>query len=97
MGHSLFALMARLPLDLVRVDISSLAGRDEVDRALQVLGAITHTSSSFGLTTIAGGVRTPELRAVAVAAGVQLLHGRALPHDLTADEVRGLLGDVVPA
>jgi EAL domain-containing protein (putative c-di-GMP-specific phosphodiesterase class I) len=89
--------MARLPLDLVRVDISALAGRDETDRALRVLGAIVHTTASFGLTTIAGGIRTPELRAAAVSAGVSLLHGRALPHDLTVDEVGDLLRDVVPA
>ncbi|MCW2700100.1 MAG: hypothetical protein JWQ45_1635 [Blastococcus sp.] len=97
MGYSLFALMARLPLDLVRVDISALAGRDGTDRALQVLGAIVTSTSSFGLAAIAGGIRTPELRDAAVSAGVQLLHGRALPHDLTVDEVGDLLGDVVPA
>jgi diguanylate cyclase (GGDEF)-like protein/PAS domain S-box-containing protein len=97
MGHSLFALMARLPLDLVRADLTALAARDETDRALQVLGAIVHTSALFGLTTIAGGIHTPELREAAVSAGVQLLHGRALPHDLTVDEARALLGDAVPA
>jgi len=97
MGHSLFALMARLPLDVVRVDISALAARDETEQALQVLRAIVVTTSSFGLTTIAGGIRTPELRAAAVSAGVSLLHGRALPHELTVDEVRDLVRDVVPA
>jgi diguanylate cyclase (GGDEF)-like protein len=97
MGHSLFALMARVPLDAVRVDLPSLGASDQPDRALLVLDAIVHTSTSFGLITIAGGVRTAELRNAAVAAGVSLLHGRAMPHDLTVDEVRTLLGDVVPA
>jgi EAL domain-containing protein (putative c-di-GMP-specific phosphodiesterase class I) len=97
MGQSLFALMARLPLDLVRVQLATLAARDEPEHALQVLAAIARTTASFGLAVIAGGISTPELRAAAVAAGAQLLHGRAGPHDLTVDEVRTLLGDVVPA
>ena len=97
MGHSLFALLARVPLDVVRVDLNALAGRDEPEQALRVLAAITHTTASFGLAVIAGGIRTPELRVAAVSAGASLLHGRALPHDLCADDVRTLLSDVVPA
>jgi diguanylate cyclase (GGDEF)-like protein/PAS domain S-box-containing protein len=97
MGHSLFALLSRIPLDLVRVDVTTLAGREEIDRALRVLGAIVTTTSTLGLTMVAGGISSADLRAAAVSAGVQLLHGRHLPHDLTVDEARELLGLATPA
>ena len=60
---------------------------------------IVRTAESFGLTSIAGGVSTPELRASVVASGVDLLHGRNEPHDLTVDELAVLVagGDPVPA
>jgi EAL domain-containing protein (putative c-di-GMP-specific phosphodiesterase class I) len=91
MGHSLFALLARISLDIVRVDLAALATRDDTDRALQVLAAIVRTTSSFGLTAIAGGIGTPELRDAALDTGVRLLHGRALPHDLDLPSLRALV------
>jgi EAL domain-containing protein (putative c-di-GMP-specific phosphodiesterase class I) len=96
MGHSLFALLARLPLDGVRVAVGALAGRDDDDRALQVLAAIVRTTTSFGLTTIADGVDTPELRAGALAVGAEFVAGRVTPEDLRPEEVAALLA-VVPA
>jgi diguanylate cyclase (GGDEF)-like protein/PAS domain S-box-containing protein len=99
MGHSIFALLARISLDILRADISALAPRDDTDRALLVMGMIARTAASFGLTSIAGGVSTPELRAGVVAGGVDLLHGRSEPHDLTVEELAELVsgGDPVPA
>ncbi|HEV7211555.1 MAG TPA: diguanylate cyclase [Blastococcus sp.] len=91
MGHSLFALLARISLDAVRVDLTALAPRDDTDRALQVLAAIVRTTTGFGLTAIAGGISTAEIRDGAVAAGVQLLHGRHLPHGLSVADLRVLL------
>jgi diguanylate cyclase (GGDEF)-like protein len=95
MGHSLFALLARIPLDLVRVDLAALAARDDTDRALLVLAAIVRTTRAFGLTAIAGGIGTPELREAVVAVGVELVQGRGEPHDLTVDEVATVIA--VPA
>jgi diguanylate cyclase (GGDEF)-like protein len=87
MGHSLFGLLARISLDYVRVDLSVLAARDDTDRALQVLSAIVRTNAGFDLTTIAGGISTPELFEAAVAAGAPLINGRTVPHGLTAADV----------
>jgi diguanylate cyclase (GGDEF)-like protein/PAS domain S-box-containing protein len=95
MGHSIFALLARVPLDLVRVDVAALAARDDTARAVQVFTAILRTTKDFGLTAIAGGVSTPELRAAVVEAGVELLHGRSQPHDLTSADLAALIA--VPA
>jgi diguanylate cyclase (GGDEF)-like protein len=95
MGHSIFALLARVSLDIVRVDVPALAGRDDLPRARQVLTAIVNTTSGFDVLTIAGGVATAEMLAVAETAGVALVHGRFLPHDLTV-EAAGELLDAVP-
>jgi EAL domain-containing protein (putative c-di-GMP-specific phosphodiesterase class I) len=97
MGHSIFALLARVPLDLVRVDLNTLAVRDDTARALQVLGVIARTTASFDLAMIAGGVSTPELVEAVIEAGADLVNGRACPHDLTVETLAALLaGDVVP-
>ncbi|SFF50738.1 diguanylate cyclase domain-containing protein [Blastococcus tunisiensis] len=97
MGHSLFALLARIPLDLVRVDLAALATRDDTERALQVLAAMVRTNRGFGLTTIAGGVATPEIRAAVVATEAELLHGRSEPHGLTVADVAALLATPLPS
>jgi diguanylate cyclase (GGDEF)-like protein/PAS domain S-box-containing protein len=99
MGHSIFALLARISLDIIRVDLAALASRDDTARALQVLGAIVATTVSFGLVTIAGGISNREVRAAVLGAGVQLTHGRSEPHDLTVEELAALVsgGDPVPA
>jgi diguanylate cyclase (GGDEF)-like protein/PAS domain S-box-containing protein len=91
MGHSLFALLARVPLDIVRVDLHALAGRDDLVRARQVLTAIVTTTTGFDVATIAGGVSSAELLEVADSAGVALLHGRLLPHDLSVGTLAELL------
>jgi diguanylate cyclase (GGDEF)-like protein/PAS domain S-box-containing protein len=95
MGHSIFALLARVPLDLVRVDVAALAARDDTARALLVLAAMLRTNTDFGLTTIVGGVSSPEWRDTVLAAGAQLLNGRTQPHDLTAADLAALVA--VPA
>jgi diguanylate cyclase (GGDEF)-like protein/PAS domain S-box-containing protein len=94
MGHSLFALLARIPLDVVRIDLAALAARDDTDRALQVLASIVRSASDFDLVTIAGGIATAELRDAAVAAGADLVHGRNQPCDLTTAALAGLLAAV---
>jgi diguanylate cyclase (GGDEF)-like protein len=97
MGHSLFALLARVPLDAVRVDLNTLAVRDDTARALHVLGVIASTTASFGLLSIAGGISTPSLAAAAFEAGVGLVNGRAAPHDLTVEMLAALtVTDAVP-
>jgi diguanylate cyclase (GGDEF)-like protein len=99
MGQSIFALLARVPLDVVRVDLTALAPRDELAQALHVLGMIVRTIQNLGMVSVAAGVSSPELRASIAATGADLLHGRTEPHDLTVEELAVLVagGDPVPA
>jgi diguanylate cyclase (GGDEF)-like protein/PAS domain S-box-containing protein len=91
MGQSLFGLLARVPLDALRADLALLSVRDGSVPSLKILEAILHITSGFGMTVIAGGIHGEELRAAVVAAGVQLLHGRALPHGLDRAALAELL------
>jgi diguanylate cyclase (GGDEF)-like protein/PAS domain S-box-containing protein len=91
MGQSLFGLMARVELDVVRADLAALSVRDDSERALRILDAIAHITSGFGLSVIAGGVSSEEIRETVARAGVQLLHGRAMPRDLDAAALAQLL------
>jgi EAL domain-containing protein (putative c-di-GMP-specific phosphodiesterase class I) len=59
-----------------------------------VLSAIVRTTTSFGLTTIADGIDTPELREGALAVGAEFVAGRVAPEDLRAEEVAALLAVV---
>ncbi|MGY2126942.1 diguanylate cyclase domain-containing protein [Blastococcus sp. SYSU DS0617] len=95
MGYSLYALLARIPLDLVRVDLGRLAAAQDLGHARQVLAAIVRTTDGFGIDVVAGGISSPELHEAATAAGVLLLHGRALPHDFAPEDVADLLAAVV--
>ena len=89
MGHSIFALLARMPLDLVRVDVAALAARDDPDRALLVLAAIVRTTTRLRPDRIAGGIGTPEIRdGRRRRRGRDCVHGRGQPHDLTVDRRR---------
>jgi EAL domain-containing protein (putative c-di-GMP-specific phosphodiesterase class I) len=91
MGQSLFGLLARVPLDALRADLSLLAVRENSAQSLKILEAILQITAGFGLTVIAGGIHTAELRESVVAAGVELLHGRALPHGLDHADLARLL------
>jgi EAL domain-containing protein (putative c-di-GMP-specific phosphodiesterase class I) len=73
MGHSLFALLARVSLDLVRVDLTSLAVRDDIDRALHVFSVIARTAHAFDLVAVAGAIGTPALADAALDAGADLV------------------------
>ncbi|MCU1615503.1 MAG: putative Diguanylate cyclase/phosphodiesterase with sensor(S), partial [Frankiales bacterium] len=96
MGQSIFGLMARISLDTVRADLAALSVRDDTDGALRILDAIVQVTGRFGLTVIAGGIGSNEVRDAVVAAGVTLLHGRALPHDMDRPALAAALADRAP-
>ncbi|MDT0277339.1 diguanylate cyclase domain-containing protein [Blastococcus goldschmidtiae] len=95
MGYSLYAQLARISLDLVRVDLGRLAAAQDLGHARQVLAAIVRTTDGFGIDVVAGGISSPEMHEAATTAGVRLLQGRALPHDLGPEDVADLLAAAV--
>ncbi|MCA0144908.1 diguanylate cyclase domain-containing protein [Blastococcus sp. LR1] len=96
LGYSIWALLARVPLDMVRVELANLATRDDTGGALTVLNSVARTMAALGLVSVAGGIVSAEQRDGAIAAGIDLLHGRVLPSDLTAEDLAAQLA-AVPA
>jgi diguanylate cyclase (GGDEF)-like protein/PAS domain S-box-containing protein len=90
MGHSMFALLARLPLDAARFDLAGLSARG-LDRGLKIVAAMARTCADFDMLTVADGVDTEQALEGARRTGVGFAQGRAVPSDLSRDDVRLLL------
>jgi diguanylate cyclase (GGDEF)-like protein/PAS domain S-box-containing protein len=91
MGSTLWALLARVPLDLVMVDMRALDVPRHPGRSLQVLTAIERSASGFGLDTVATEVDSPEMLAAVRAGGLVSITGAVLPTGLTVAQLAVLL------
>jgi predicted signal transduction protein with EAL and GGDEF domain len=91
MGSTLWSHLARLPVDLVLVDVRDLATSGDADRALQLLSAIARGARAFAVDTVATQVSTPQMLGELRAQGLVALSGPALPCGLTALQVVSLL------
>jgi diguanylate cyclase (GGDEF)-like protein len=91
MGATLWSHLARLPLDVVMVDVRDLAPPGDDARALRVLAAIHASATRFDVRTVATEVATPEMFAAIHAQGLVAISGPVLPTGLTAADV----GDLV--
>ncbi|WP_222262103.1 diguanylate cyclase domain-containing protein [Modestobacter marinus] len=91
MGSTLWALLARVPLDVVMVDMRALDVPRHPGRSLQVLTAIARSAHGFGLDTVATEVDSPEMLADVRAGGLVSVTGAVLPTALTAAQLAVLL------
>jgi diguanylate cyclase (GGDEF)-like protein len=102
MGSTLWAHLARVPLDVVMVDVRDLAHPGDDGRALRLLAAIHTSAATFDVRTVATEVATPGMFAAIHAQGLVAISGPALPTGLTAADVADLVtrrpvAAVVPA
>jgi EAL domain-containing protein (putative c-di-GMP-specific phosphodiesterase class I) len=91
MGSTLWSHLARLPVDLVLVDVRDLATSGDADRALQLLSAIARGARAFAVDTVATQVSTPQMLGELRDQGLVALSGPVLPCGLTALQVVSLL------
>jgi diguanylate cyclase (GGDEF)-like protein len=84
-GYSALTTLRTLPLDLVKIDRSFVAGCPTNTADRTVVEAVVHMARQLGLSTVAEGVERPEqqevLRAVGVGAAQGFLHLRPAPLD----------------
>jgi diguanylate cyclase (GGDEF)-like protein len=74
-GYSSLSYLSRLPVDILKVDKSFVAGLDTGTSAGKLAGAVLALASSLGLETIAEGVETPEQAAALLELGCTRLQG----------------------
>jgi Amt family ammonium transporter len=82
-GYSNMALLTRLPLTDLKIDLSIVAGAERKPESRAILRAIATMARSLGLEVIAEGVETPAQRDILIGLGCRLhqgfLHGRPMP------------------
>ncbi|SDY39342.1 PAS domain S-box-containing protein/diguanylate cyclase (GGDEF) domain-containing protein [Modestobacter sp. DSM 44400] len=91
MGSTMWALLARVPLDIVMVDVRDLAQPGDTERALLVLSAIHRSATSFDVRTVATATASREMFTAIHAQGLVAIGGPVLPSDLDAGEVAAVL------
>jgi predicted signal transduction protein with EAL and GGDEF domain len=91
MGSTLWAVLARLPLDVVMVDVRNLPPRGTAERALQLLGAIARSARTFDVDTVAKHISDPQMLEELRTQGLVAVSGPVLPTGLSAPQVAALL------
>ncbi|MBB3677009.1 diguanylate cyclase domain-containing protein [Modestobacter versicolor] len=91
MGSTMWSVLARLPLDVVMVDVRNLASRGTTDRTLQLLGAIARSARTFDVDTVAKQVSSQEVLTELRTQGLVAVSGPVLPTGLVAPQVAALL------
>jgi diguanylate cyclase (GGDEF)-like protein/PAS domain S-box-containing protein len=87
MGSTLWSQLARVPLDVVMVDVRDLAQAGDDERSLTVLTAIHRSATTFGVRTVATEIASPQMFATIHAQGLVAIGGPVLPSGLTAAQV----------
>jgi diguanylate cyclase (GGDEF)-like protein len=91
MGSTLWSQLARLPVDVVLVDVRNLSAKGNGDRALRLLGAIAHSARSFDVDTVAKEISTQSMLTELRTQGLVAVSGPVLPTGLTAPQVTAVL------
>jgi diguanylate cyclase (GGDEF)-like protein len=91
MGSTLWSQLARLPVDVVMVDVRNLAAKGNGDRALKLLGAIARSARAFDVDTVAKEISTQPMLTELRTQGLVAVSGPVLPVGLTAPQVAAVL------
>jgi len=95
-GHASLTYLTRLPVDVLKVDRTFVAGLGTDARSAAIVGAVTAMGRAFGLTVVAEGVETEEHMNALRGLDVDLAQGYLFSRPVPADHVPGLLNDALP-
>jgi diguanylate cyclase (GGDEF)-like protein len=98
-GHSSLVLLRRLPLDIVKIDRSFVAGVAESEQDRAIVALIVRAGAELGLTVVAEGIETREQADVLTELGCSAGQGYLLAKPMPYKIVHALLahGAVLPA
>jgi EAL domain-containing protein (putative c-di-GMP-specific phosphodiesterase class I) len=95
-GYARHSDLQRMPLDVLKVDRSSLAASEDEDYRSWLLEAILVFGRDLSLSVIATGIETDEQMATLQAMGCTMAQGSFTGKPVPADAVEGLLGADLP-
>jgi EAL domain-containing protein (putative c-di-GMP-specific phosphodiesterase class I) len=88
-GHSSMRVLAELPFDTMKIDVSFVSEMFDSAKALRLLRAMIRFGQTLELQVVAEGVETEAQRQVLVEAGIDLaqgyLFGKPVPLEILAD------------
>jgi diguanylate cyclase (GGDEF)-like protein/PAS domain S-box-containing protein len=91
MGSTLWSQLARLPVDVVMVDVRNLAAPGDSERTLRLLTAIARSARTFDVDTVAKHVGSSDMLGELRSQGLVAVSGPVLPVGLTAPQVAAVL------
>jgi diguanylate cyclase (GGDEF)-like protein len=96
-GYSSLLYLRRLPVDVVKIDKSFVAGlgRNEEDTA--IVAAVVRLAGALGLRTVAEGVETPAQHGALIELGCELGQGYYWSPPITASDLPTWLDACTPA
>jgi diguanylate cyclase (GGDEF)-like protein/PAS domain S-box-containing protein len=90
-GYSSLALLAKLPVDLLKIDRSFIMGLPTQSASVALVSNITRLANAFGLLTVAEGVETAEQLEMLREFGCSLFQGSLCSMGIPVDEFELLL------
>ncbi len=90
-GYSSLQSLHRLPIDVLKIDRSFVAGLGQDDRTAELVRTIVQLGSSIGVGVIAEGVSTPEQHRILLDLGCRLGQGYLFSPGLPPAELAELL------
>jgi EAL domain-containing protein (putative c-di-GMP-specific phosphodiesterase class I) len=96
-GYSSLAYLARLPVDILKMDREFVAGIETDERAAALVASIVELGRTLGMDVVAEGVETPGQMAVLAGMDCQILQGWLVGRPVPPQELRGVLEAFDPA
>ena len=91
-GYSSLAYLARLPIDLLKIDRSFVSGPGPIGQRAAVVGSVIALARSLKLHVVAEGVETAEQLAMLAQAGCHGAQGYLIARPMPADEWPAFFG-----
>ncbi|WP_237478184.1 putative bifunctional diguanylate cyclase/phosphodiesterase [Lichenibacterium dinghuense] len=92
-GYSSLSYLRSFPFDKIKIDRSFVSGSTSVADSMAIVGAIASLGSSFGMTTVAEGVETPEQMHRIRAEGCTDVQGYLISRPIPAAEILKMFAD----
>jgi diguanylate cyclase (GGDEF)-like protein/PAS domain S-box-containing protein len=91
-GYSSLTYLRRLPVDVLKIDRSFVAGLGRGGQDVAIVAAVVDMAKALGLEVVAEGVETAEQLEVLTSLGCDLVQGFHLARPLPLDELVARLG-----